>query len=96
MVVLLKDGPNSKWFPVGAAPRKKKQTTLSYSNAKYTLKSPLTFNRVEKFKHKNFYFLNCSFLFLFGQAYGVCEYYPYQKNALLTCYIPTGFELYDR
>ena len=49
-----------------AAPRKMKQrsskclqtTSLSYSNAKSTLKVPLTFNTLEKTKHKNLNFIH--------------------------------------
>ena len=54
---------------IGVAPRKTKQrrwkglqtTSLCYCNAKYTLKVPVTFNKVRKTKHKNFYL----FIFFF-------------------------------
>ena len=59
-----------------AAPSKTKQrsakslqkTSLNYSNAKSSLQVPLTFNKVEKNKHKNFYFVHLLFL----SAFFVC------------------------
>ena len=56
-----------------AAPRKKKQrsekslqtTSLCYSIAKSTLKTPLTFSKVEKNKHENFDFVHLLSFFFF-------------------------------
>ena len=62
-------------YGIGATPKKTKQrsekslqtTSLCYSIAKSTLKTPLTFSKVEKTKHENFDFvhiLSSSFFFL--------------------------------
>ena len=72
---LVKDGVGSKWPPVHklypekesrSRSAKSLQTTfLCYSNAKSTLKVPLTFNKVEKTKLENFNFVQ---IFLYRQA----------------------------
>ena len=57
-------------------------TSLCYSIAKSTLKTPLTFSKVDKTKHENFDFVHLLsssfFLFLSSsitqELYGVCKY----------------------
>ena len=72
-------------------------TSLCYSNVKSTLSVPLTFNRVEKNKHENFYFCSSSsFFFLVtnnSKLYSVCDYYNIPNDVLLMEIIPTCFEL---
>ena len=48
--------------------------SLSYSNAESTLKALLTFNRVEKTKHKNFDFVHFFLPDITRKVYGVCKY----------------------
>ena len=97
-------------YGIGAAPRKTKQrsekslqtTSLCYSIAKSTLKTPLTFSKVEKTKLENFDFVHLlsssssssSSSSITQKLYGVCKYKTYQMIALLMEIIPTCFELF--
>ena len=64
-------------YGIGAAPRKTKQrsekglqaTPICYCIENSTLKTPLTFNKVEKTKHESFAFVHISFFFFYSIKY---------------------------